>query len=91
LIPESGKVVLLDTDLPMRQAFHALHEQGVSRATACMQPQGCVVLYGAACSRCCLLSESSCCSLVPLLLVLCLMVLLLRPLLRVPLPSAAVP
>ncbi|EFN50752.1 hypothetical protein CHLNCDRAFT_142561 [Chlorella variabilis] len=28
LIPESGKVVLLDIDLPMRQAFHALHEQG---------------------------------------------------------------
>ena len=28
LIPESGKVVLLDADLPVRQAFHALHEQG---------------------------------------------------------------
>jgi hypothetical protein len=28
LVPESGKVVLLDMDLPMRQAFHALHEQG---------------------------------------------------------------
>jgi hypothetical protein len=27
LIPESGKVVLLDVDLPVRQAFHALHEQ----------------------------------------------------------------
>ena len=27
LIPESGKVVLLDTGLPIRQAFHALHEQ----------------------------------------------------------------
>jgi hypothetical protein len=27
LIPESGKVVVLDADLPMRQAFHALHEQ----------------------------------------------------------------
>jgi hypothetical protein len=27
LIPESGKVVLLDLDLPIRQAFHALHEQ----------------------------------------------------------------
>jgi hypothetical protein len=27
LIPESGKVVLLDADLPMRQAFHALYEQ----------------------------------------------------------------
>ncbi|KAI3424253.1 hypothetical protein D9Q98_009607 [Chlorella vulgaris] len=32
LIPESGKVVLLDTDLPMRQAFHALHEQGIASA-----------------------------------------------------------
>lgn len=32
LIPESGKVVLLDTDLPVRQAFHALHEQGVASA-----------------------------------------------------------
>ena len=27
LIPESGKVVLLDCALPIRQAFHALHEQ----------------------------------------------------------------
>lgn len=27
LIPESGKVVVLDMDLPVRQAFHALHEQ----------------------------------------------------------------
>lgn len=27
LIPESGKVVVLDVDLPVRQAFHALHEQ----------------------------------------------------------------
>jgi hypothetical protein len=27
LIPESGRVVLLDLDLPIRQAFHALHEQ----------------------------------------------------------------
>lgn len=32
LIPESGKVVLLDIDLPLRQAFHALHEQGISSA-----------------------------------------------------------
>ncbi|KAK9839636.1 hypothetical protein WJX81_002159 [Elliptochloris bilobata] len=32
LIPESGKVVLLDTGLPIRQAFHALHEQGVASA-----------------------------------------------------------
>jgi hypothetical protein len=32
LIPESGKVVLLDVDLPMRQAFHALHEQGIASA-----------------------------------------------------------
>jgi len=27
LIPESGKVVLLDMDLPLRQALHALHDQ----------------------------------------------------------------
>jgi hypothetical protein len=33
LIPESGKVVMLDVDLPVRQAFHALHEQ-VRRGTA---------------------------------------------------------
>jgi hypothetical protein len=32
LIPESGKVVLLDADLPVRQAFHALHEQGTASA-----------------------------------------------------------
>ena len=32
LIPESGKVVLLDVDLPLRQAFHALHEQGLASA-----------------------------------------------------------
>mmetsp|Transcript_25163 Transcript_25163/g.44873 ORF Transcript_25163/g.44873 Transcript_25163/m.44873 type:complete len:551 (-) Transcript_25163:58-1710(-) len=32
LIPESGKVVLLDTELPVRQAFHALHEQGITSA-----------------------------------------------------------
>lgn len=27
LIPESGKIIMLDADLPMRQGFHALHEQ----------------------------------------------------------------
>lgn len=32
LIPESGKIVLLDVDLPLRQAFHALHEQGLASA-----------------------------------------------------------
>eukprot|EP00195_Chlamydomonas_chlamydogama_P004942 CAMPEP_0202902206 /NCGR_PEP_ID=MMETSP1392-20130828/16719_1 /ASSEMBLY_ACC=CAM_ASM_000868 /TAXON_ID=225041 /ORGANISM="Chlamydomonas chlamydogama, Strain SAG 11-48b" /LENGTH=541 /DNA_ID=CAMNT_0049588939 /DNA_START=491 /DNA_END=2115 /DNA_ORIENTATION=+ len=32
LIPESGKVVVLDVDLPVRQAFHALHEQGIASA-----------------------------------------------------------
>eukprot|EP00192_Tetraselmis_astigmatica_P003438 CAMPEP_0117653972 /NCGR_PEP_ID=MMETSP0804-20121206/3489_1 /TAXON_ID=1074897 /ORGANISM="Tetraselmis astigmatica, Strain CCMP880" /LENGTH=551 /DNA_ID=CAMNT_0005460209 /DNA_START=679 /DNA_END=2334 /DNA_ORIENTATION=+ len=32
LIPESGKVVLLDTELPVRQAFHALYEQGIASA-----------------------------------------------------------
>eukprot|EP01024_Parvocaulis_polyphysoides_P006961 TRINITY_DN12068_c0_g1_i1.p1 TRINITY_DN12068_c0_g1~~TRINITY_DN12068_c0_g1_i1.p1 ORF type:complete len:580 (+),score=58.64 TRINITY_DN12068_c0_g1_i1:205-1944(+) len=30
LIPESNKVVLIDMDFPVRQAFHALHEQGVA-------------------------------------------------------------
>eukprot|EP01025_Chloroclados_australasicus_P065857 TRINITY_DN8987_c0_g2_i1.p1 TRINITY_DN8987_c0_g2~~TRINITY_DN8987_c0_g2_i1.p1 ORF type:complete len:555 (-),score=65.30 TRINITY_DN8987_c0_g2_i1:432-2096(-) len=30
LIPESNKVVLIDLDFPVRQAFHALHEQGVA-------------------------------------------------------------
>lgn len=32
LIPESGKVVVLDLDLPVRQAFHALHDQGMASA-----------------------------------------------------------
>ncbi|KAL6758729.1 hypothetical protein V8C86DRAFT_2589662 [Haematococcus lacustris] len=32
LIPESGKVVVLDMDLPVRQAFHALCEQGIASA-----------------------------------------------------------
>ncbi len=32
LIPESGKVVVLDVELPIRQAFHALHEQGIASA-----------------------------------------------------------
>lgn len=32
LIPESGKVVLLDASLPVRQAFHALYEQGIPAA-----------------------------------------------------------
>lgn len=32
LIPESGKVILLDVQLPIRQAFHALSEQGISSA-----------------------------------------------------------
>lgn len=31
-LAESGKVVLLDTKLPVRQAFHALHDQGVTSA-----------------------------------------------------------
>ncbi|KAI4317613.1 hypothetical protein L6164_025471 [Bauhinia variegata] len=29
LLPESGKVVALDVDLPVKQAFHILHEQGI--------------------------------------------------------------
>ncbi|KAK9867655.1 hypothetical protein WJX84_008764 [Apatococcus fuscideae] len=32
LIPESGKIIMLDADLPMRQGFHALHEQGIASA-----------------------------------------------------------
>ncbi len=32
LVPESGRVVLLDARLPVRLAFHALHEQGASSA-----------------------------------------------------------
>ena len=35
LIPESGKVVLLDCALPIRQAFHALHEQASHPGAAC--------------------------------------------------------
>ncbi|GER33134.1 5'-AMP-activated protein kinase subunit gamma, partial [Striga asiatica] len=33
LLPESGKVIALDVDLPVKQAFHILHEQGI-----CMAP-----------------------------------------------------
>ncbi|XP_038724175.1 sucrose nonfermenting 4-like protein isoform X2 [Tripterygium wilfordii] len=32
LLPESGKVIALDINLPVKQAFHTLHEQGVSMA-----------------------------------------------------------
>ncbi|XP_061349109.1 sucrose nonfermenting 4-like protein isoform X2 [Gastrolobium bilobum] len=32
LLPESGKVVALDVDLPVKQAFHILHEQGIPMA-----------------------------------------------------------
>ncbi|GJP46219.1 hypothetical protein CLOM_g5528 [Closterium sp. NIES-68] len=32
LLPESGKVVALDVALPVKQAFHALYEQGVPAA-----------------------------------------------------------
>ncbi|XP_047319386.1 sucrose nonfermenting 4-like protein isoform X2 [Impatiens glandulifera] len=32
LLPESGKVIALDIDLPVKQAFHILHEQGISVA-----------------------------------------------------------
>lgn len=32
LIPESNKVVVLDTALPVRQAFHAFYEQGIYAA-----------------------------------------------------------
>ena len=32
LIPESGKVIVLDADLTLKQAFHALYEQRISSA-----------------------------------------------------------
>ncbi|XP_042992739.1 sucrose nonfermenting 4-like protein isoform X9 [Carya illinoinensis] len=35
LLPESGKVVALDVDLPVKQAFHILHEQGIPMAPLC--------------------------------------------------------
>ncbi|XP_076943979.1 sucrose nonfermenting 4-like protein [Bidens hawaiensis] len=32
LLPESGKVIALDVDLPVKQAFHILYEQGIATA-----------------------------------------------------------
>ncbi|KAL6971309.1 AMP-activated serine/threonine-protein kinase regulatory subunit [Sarracenia purpurea var. burkii] len=32
LLPDSGKVIALDVDLPVKQAFHILHEQGIPMA-----------------------------------------------------------
>ncbi|XP_047311013.1 sucrose nonfermenting 4-like protein [Impatiens glandulifera] len=32
LLPESGKVIVLDVNLPVKQAFHILYEQGISMA-----------------------------------------------------------
>lgn len=32
LLPESGKVIALDVNLPVQQAFHILYEQGISMA-----------------------------------------------------------
>ncbi|XP_027935493.1 sucrose nonfermenting 4-like protein [Vigna unguiculata] len=32
LLPESGKVVALDTTLPVKQAFHTLYQEGISTA-----------------------------------------------------------
>lgn len=32
LLPESGKIIALDMNLPVKQAFHVLYEQGVSMA-----------------------------------------------------------
>ncbi|XP_047324638.1 sucrose nonfermenting 4-like protein [Impatiens glandulifera] len=32
LLPESGKVIVLDVSLPVKQAFHILYEQGISMA-----------------------------------------------------------
>lgn len=42
LIPESAKVVLLDMDLPLRQALHALHEQATVFAPLFDSTDGCV-------------------------------------------------
>lgn len=42
LIPESAKVVLLDMDLPLRQALHALHEQATVFAPLFDSSDGCV-------------------------------------------------
>lgn len=39
LIPESGKVVLLDIELPIRQAFHALHEQVGPKLLSTLAPK----------------------------------------------------
>ncbi|CAI9118764.1 OLC1v1020372C1 [Oldenlandia corymbosa var. corymbosa] len=32
LLPQSGKIIALDVDLPVKQAFHILHEQGIPMA-----------------------------------------------------------
>ncbi|CAJ1960850.1 unnamed protein product [Sphenostylis stenocarpa] len=32
LLPESGKIIALDINLPVKQAFHVLYEQGISMA-----------------------------------------------------------
>ncbi|XP_071723904.1 sucrose nonfermenting 4-like protein [Rutidosis leptorrhynchoides] len=40
LLPESGKVVALDVDLPVKQAFHILHEQGIYMAPLCDSKKG---------------------------------------------------
>ncbi|XP_041020082.1 sucrose nonfermenting 4-like protein isoform X1 [Juglans microcarpa x Juglans regia] len=32
LLPDSGKIITLDINLPVKQAFHILHEQGISVA-----------------------------------------------------------
>ncbi|KAM7256927.1 hypothetical protein ACFE04_012668 [Oxalis oulophora] len=40
LLPESGKVVGLDVDLPVKQAFHILHEQGIYMAPLCDSSKG---------------------------------------------------
>lgn len=40
LLPESGKVFALDVDLPVKQAFHMLHEQGIPMAPLCDFGQG---------------------------------------------------
>ncbi|KAL0393231.1 UNVERIFIED_CONTAM: Sucrose nonfermenting 4-like protein [Sesamum radiatum] len=40
LLPESGKVIALDVELPVKQAFHILHEQGISVAPLWDFPKG---------------------------------------------------
>ncbi|XP_051129952.1 sucrose nonfermenting 4-like protein [Andrographis paniculata] len=40
LLPESGKVIALDVELPVKQAFHILHDQGIPMAALWNSPKG---------------------------------------------------